>query len=375
MGKGSSSTTYSQRPLTSEEKAVLQQQADYLATMKPVTSQLVGIAQNDLNTMFTPDWSQLYNQTMNNVQNITSEYGQLQSGIIPKAFEDAQQAYMNRTYENALGNKLAALSKKGVVDSSRYNTAVNDIQQNLASEMSKNYTNNFNTYANLLSNKANLATLPMTAAAQAANESMKRPLGLIGAAQGNADRINQALNTTSNMMSNATTATTTTHGGDLFGSLLGIGGQIGSALIMCFGKGTRILTDYGSIPIEELQVGDTVVAKEGVEKVVEVISTGKQPIISVYAGDYVVNVTPTQPFFTREGQKPITDIYEGDEILTASGFEKVSEINETGEIAETFDMLVTGSGTFYADGVCVEGFTKEELQTAKEALAQAEVTE
>lgn len=213
MGKGSSSTTYSQRPLTSEEKAVLQQQADYLATMKPVTSQLVGLAQNDLNKMFTPDWSQLYNQTMNNVQNITNEYGQLQSGIIPKQFEDAQQAYMNRTYENALGNKLAALSKKGVVDSSRYNTSVNDIQQNLASEMSKNYTNNFNTYANLLGTKANLASLPMTVAAQAANESMRRPLGLIGAAQGNADRINQALNTTSNMMSNATTATTTTHGG------------------------------------------------------------------------------------------------------------------------------------------------------------------
>ena len=159
-----SKTTMQQRPLTDAEKKIYAQQSAYLDKATPVIYGLMDKGQSNLQNVYTPNWSDLYNNYNNEINTLISQYKDLTNGVLPSAYTDSKQTYYNRLYENTMGTGLAKMAKSGVINSSRFNTATNDWQKNLASQMSKDYTDDINTQNTLLNSRYNYLSAPMDAA-------------------------------------------------------------------------------------------------------------------------------------------------------------------------------------------------------------------
>ena len=136
MGKKGGSS-YHERPLSEEEKQLLRQQQIYLASIQPSIDKLVTRGTNLLDNVVNPDWQSIYTNTVNDIDGLRKEQAELATGKLPKAYADAKTDYFNRIYENTMGQQLSAMAKKGIVDSSRFNSTTNDMQKNMAAQMSK----------------------------------------------------------------------------------------------------------------------------------------------------------------------------------------------------------------------------------------------
>lgn len=128
MGKKGGSS-YHERPLSEEEKQLLRQQQAYLASIQPSIDQLVSRGTALLDDVVNPNWSSIYSQTVNDVDNLRKEQAELATGKLPDAYANAKTNYFNRIYENTMGQQLSAMARKGIVDSSRLNSATNDMQK------------------------------------------------------------------------------------------------------------------------------------------------------------------------------------------------------------------------------------------------------
>ena len=155
--KGGSS--YHERPLSEEEKQLLRQQQAYLASIQPSIDQLVSRGTSLLNDVVNPNWSSIYSQTVNDVDNLRKEQAELATGKLPDAYANAKTNYFNRIYENTMGQQLSAMARKGIVDSSRLNSATNDMQKNIAAQMSKDYSEDLNTQKGCWTKNINLHSI------------------------------------------------------------------------------------------------------------------------------------------------------------------------------------------------------------------------
>lgn len=351
-GKGGSS--YHERQLTPEERALIAQQQQYLASIQPGIDKLIGAGISGLNDVINPDWQSIYSQEVKDINQIRKEQAELATGKLPQIYSDSKKLYFNRMYENTMGNYLAKMAKSGVVDSSRFNTSVNDVQKNFAAEMSKDYTQDLGMASKLLDQKYEFAKAPMESAMRANKASFQNPAQHIGLAMGLGDQINQSVQTTGQL--NNGRGYVTQEGPGFFGGLMsGVG-----SYLACFPKDTLIATNRGDLPISELEAGDIVIAKDGVEKIVKVVPMSEEELIYLETSTHDVHTTITQTVCTRNGFKHLYEVAEGVEILTDTGFEPITAIHPTDEYERVYELIVTGSNTFYAQGICVEGLDEED---------------
>lgn len=353
MGKKGGSS-YHERPLSEEEKQLLRQQQIYLASIQPSIDKLVSRGTNLLDNVVNPDWQSIYTNTVNDIDGLRKEQAELATGKLPRAYADAKTDYFNRIYENTMGQQLSAMARKGIVDSSRLNQATNDMQKNMAAQMSKDYTDDIKTQSGLLDQKYHFAQSPMEIAKKANQYSFANPEQYLQLAQGQHKSNTEAIQTTGQL--NNGRGYVTQNGSGFFGGLMqGVG-----AYLACFPADVTIETDYGYIPINEVQEGDIVVAKDGIEKVLQVVECGVQETMILTTDNHQVETTHTQTVWTRDGLKSIDELDVGIEVLTDNGFERITNFSG-GRIVPVYELVCTGSNLFYANGIVVEGFTEEEL--------------
>jgi hypothetical protein len=91
--------------------------------------------------------------------------------------------------------------------------------------------------------------------------------------------------------------------------------------IVCFTKGTKILTDKGQVSIEKIKVGDMVMTRQGFKPVVNTMSRIKEVITNLG-----LTGTPEHPIFTKAGIKPLAKVCETDIIYIWN--DKLSTIEE-----------------------------------------------
>ena len=356
MGKGG--TSYHERQLTPEERALIAQQQQYLASIQPSIDTLVSRGTSLLDDVINPDWNSIYSQELKDVDQIRKEQYGLTQGELPQAYTDAKMNYFNRLYENTMGKGMAAMAKNGVIDSSRFNTTTNDFQKNLTSQMSQDFTNDMNMQKNLLDQQYRFANAPMEMAQAANKAAFGNPAQYLALAQGQNQANNEAIQTTGQL--NNGRGYVTQNGSGFFGGLAsGAGSYLGS--LACFPSSVKVATERGNIPINELEEGDIVISKDGIQKVLEVLNCGEKELIALYTENHGVITTPSQTVVTRSGIHRIEELRPGIEVLTDTGFECIVDIDETGETDTVYELIVTGSNLFYANGICVEGMTEEEL--------------
>jgi hypothetical protein len=353
MGKKGGST-YHERPLSEEEKQLLRQQQRYLESIQPSVDALVSKGTDLLSGVVNPNWQSIYSQTVNDIDGLRKEQAELATGKLPDVYTNAKKDYFNRIYENTMGQQLSAMAKKGIVDSSRFNSTTNDMQKNMNAQLSKDYSEDLKTQSGLLDQKYQFAMNPMELAHKANMYSFANPQQYLQLAQGQNSSNQQALQTTGQL--NNGRGYVTQNGSGFFGGLMqGVG-----AYLACFPAEVTIETDYGYIPINEIQEGDIVVAKDGIEKVLKVIECGLKETMILSTDNHQVETTHTQTVWTRDGLKAIDELDEGVEILTDSGFEHIINFS-AGRVVPVYELVCTGSNMFYANGIVVEGFTEEEL--------------
>lgn len=353
MGKKGGST-YHERPLSEEEKQLLRQQQRYLESIQPSVDALVSKGTDLLSGVVNPNWQNIYSQTVNDIDGLRKEQAELATGKLPDMYTNAKKDYFNRIYENTMGQQLSAMAKKGIVDSSRFNSTTNDMQKNMNAQLSKDYSEDLKTQSGLLDQKYQFAMNPMELAHKANMYSFANPQQYLQLAQGQNSSNQQALQTTGNLQNGR--GYVTQNGSGFFGGLMqGVG-----AYLACFPADVTIETDYGYIPINEIQEGDIVVAKDGIEKVLKVVECGLKETMILSTDNHQVETTHTQTVWTRDGLKAIDELDEGVEILTDSGFEHIINFS-AGRVVPVYELVCTGSNMFYANGIVVEGFKEEEL--------------
>ena len=347
-------STYHERPLSEEEKQLLRQQQRYLESIQPSVDALVSKGTDLLSGVVNPNWQSIYSQTVNDIDGLRKEQVELATGKLPDAYTNAKKDYFNRIYENTMGQQLSAMAKKGIVDSSRFNSTTNDMQKNMNAQLSKDYSEDLKTQSGLLDQKYQFAMNPMELAHKANMYSFANPQQYLQLAQGQNSSNQQALQTTGQL--NNGRGYVTQNGSGFFGGLMqGVG-----AYLACFPAEVTIETDYGYIPINEIQEGDIVVAKDGIERVYKVIDCGLKETMILSTDNHQVETTHTQTVWTRDGLKAIDELDEGMEILTDSGFERITNFS-AGRVVPVYELVCSGSNMFYANGIVVEGFTEEEL--------------
>lgn len=216
---GKSKTEYHERELSPEEKQLYSQQVQYMQSIQPGIDALINKGMSNLNKTFDPDWNKEYGTYKDNIQDILDRQTTLLDGNLPQQWQDAKQNYYNRLYENTMGSGLQSLAKNGVISSSRMNTATNDWQKNLSSQMSKDYTNDVNTYNNLLNTRESWLNRGFSVLGQAASQSRQQATDYFNAATGTQKSNTDALTAIGNNNNNR--GYVTSSGGSFLGNLLG----------------------------------------------------------------------------------------------------------------------------------------------------------
>lgn len=350
---GKSKTTIHERQLTPEERQLIAMQGRYLNSIQPSIDALVNYGTNQIQNVVTPDWQKLYNDQTAEMQQIKNEFAPLSQGILPSVFANAKQNYFNRMYENTMGKNLASLAQKGVVDSSRFNTATNDLQKNFAAQMSQDYDNNLKTAAGLLDQRMRYASTPIDYAQKAHQASFAPVQNSLSLAQGQNQATNQALQTQGQLNNGRTFATQSSSGGFLGGAL-----SMAGSLIACFPSYVMVeMHDGHEQSIISIEEGDKVKTRHGYATVVENRHMGKQQIFLLVTANHKLRTTATEVFNTLEGRKPLSELTEHDKVETKDGFERIDFILDTDDKEEVYELVLdTDDNMFLAEGIYAESF-------------------
>ncbi len=120
----------------------------------------------------------------------------------------------------------------------------------------------------------------------------------------------------------------------------------------CFAKGTKVWTLTGPLAIEEIRVGDRVLAEDPLSgeldyKPVLQTTTGHQPMIAIDAGDERIVATKGHVFWVSGlGWRMAKNLKVGDRLHDVSGW---AEIKALGDVAadETHNLVVADFGTYF----------------------------
>lgn len=218
-GNVSSTTTYK---MSDEERALLNQQLEYLKEIQPNMSKLNQRAGDLLWNSWADtqaDFNGMNQKAQEQISNAQNTLGQLANGRLPQAYTDNMTQAIQSGVQNSVGNLLNTMGNNGVINSSVMNQGMNDINKNVANTMAQNFTNNIQTVGGLANDQIANAGQNITTAAGAQDAAINIPkqmwqlsLGLDSANTGTLGSIAGKYGTT--------TQTQKTGGGGL-GSFLG----------------------------------------------------------------------------------------------------------------------------------------------------------
>lgn len=350
------------------------------------------------------------------VAGISDAMKNVTNGILPAAYAAARQQALNADLKGTVGNSIANLANRGIVNSSITQNSLNDISRNASDTLARNYADDLQQQMNLLtqregtasnmyntrnqaalgnynvgSNKAeniyNSSTSTANSILNAANQlygnrtltAQNKLSGAASAQAGSYEPVQQYLNIGSQMlqpsmsmyntmysgrMGTGTVTSTTSSGGGKGSSGIASGvGSIGSALIVCFTGKTLITTPDGYKEIQDIQPGDIVLSvRDGeiVPKAVkEVMPPHKAQIVNVYFDNGTVwHTTPSQRYFDGKHFNFV-------ECATTPAMVRGGKPSEiityefTGEEDWVYDFVVNGraaDNVYFANDVAAEGF-------------------
>jgi serine protease inhibitor len=128
------------------------------------------------------------------------------------------------------------------------------------------------------------------------------------------------------------------------------------SFVICFAKGTPVLTPDGEKPIDQLQPGDLVLARDegNLEgelrpKRVEAVHTNEAQIFEIHVGEQVIRTTAQHPFFVRKrGWTPADQVRPGDSLSTNSaGWIAVDDVRPTSATETVYNLRVADYRTFF----------------------------
>lgn len=133
----------------------------------------------------------------------------------------------------------------------------------------------------------------------------------------------------------------------------------------CVVRGARVRTRKGSLPIEELAVGDEIVTLSpgGAEqpgRVTRIESARVTEFLRLtLAGGRMLCVTGQHPLATEDAWVRAEALREGDRVRTETGFAAIERIEKIIEGAEVYDLTVEPNPNFFAGGVLVHNALKK----------------
>lgn len=367
--KGGSSTTVQSYKPTEQEIRLQKAAADYSEAIAPnalwLNNVAKGLLQDSLGTIQVD-----YNQLLKNANQQTSAAQQgvsnLTQGVLPSAYQQNMENSIRTGVNNTVGNAISGLGARGILDSSVTNTAMNDISKNASDTMAEQYQNNIGVLNGLYGQQASLAGQGITTSAAAQEAAQQPALNLWNASLGlNNGGTLGALNA---MKGTGTTTSTASQGGSGWGSFLGGALNLGASVIACFSEETPIKMADGDIrAICRLKVGDKVMAydhinnTESVEEITEFMKPRYSDVYIVICQDEEgtmrnVGTTLTQPLLLDDGTwRDVAMLRIGDTLKVVG---KVKGIAYSGE-RKVYDLKITGSNTYCANGFIAKGATNE----------------
>lgn len=365
--KGSSNTTVQSYTPTEQEIRLQKQAADYSEAVAPNALRLNNEAAKLLfgnlgNTQVNYD-SLLANA---NKQINAAQQGisGLTQGIIPSEYQKNFEKSIASGVENTMGTALDNLASRGVLSSSVTSKALDDISQNIADTSAQNYLNNISTLNGLYGQQASLAGQNIATSAAAQEAAQQPAINLWNASLGlNSGGTLGALSAIGNQ--GTTTSTSSTSGGSgLFGGI--VSGLASNAGLFCFTEETKVKTPAGDKYIRHIQKADKVMAynsqdNDTEEEVIETLKPTVQQTYAIITKDKTGKVnkvftTLSQPLMLADGEfTPLAELKINDELMNVG---KITAIAYSGE-RKVYDLKLTGSNTYYANGFIAKGGTNE----------------
>lgn len=121
----------------------------------------------------------------------------------------------------------------------------------------------------------------------------------------------------------------------------------------CFAAGTSVLTETGSQPIEKIQVGDRVLAKDietgelRFQPVLKTTVRRPKQLVRLMFGEEVIDSTPKHRFWkSGTGWVAATDLKPQDLIHTATGSAELTAV-ESGPVESTYNLVVEKFHTYF----------------------------
>lgn len=183
-GKGSSTTTYTASP---EERELIAQQLKYQQAFYPNVLALNDTAKDLLFGSYgtvQADYNKMNEDAQQQIANAQQNIGNLQQGILPESYTQNMTDSIRSGVTNTVGSALNSLGNRGVLNSSVTNSALNDIDKNVANTMAQQFQNNIATQSQLAGQQIQNATAGTTASAANQEAAQQPALNLWNASLG-----------------------------------------------------------------------------------------------------------------------------------------------------------------------------------------------
>lgn len=365
--KGSSSTTVQSYQPTQYELELQKISADYANSIKDNALKLNDSGANlyfDSLADTKVDYNKLLNEAQGQIGAAQQGVAGLTQGILPEEYQKNMENSIKAGVQSSVGSMVNDLGGRGVLNSSVMNTQLQGINDAAANAMAEQYNNNIGTLNGLYGQQSALAGQNITTAA-GAQEAATNPgkaawemsMGLNGSTLG-------ALSAMGGQGTTTSTQKQSGGSGLLGGVLTGLAGNSG---LFCFTEDTKIKTPDGERKISELNIGDKVISYsilddcDRYETVTEVMKPHYSDVYTVVCEckqgkKRYVNTTLSQPLLTEDGYFIVVGEMPIGTKLKGAG--KVISVIYSGE-RKVYDLKVSGSNTYYADGFIAKGGSDE----------------
>ena len=203
MGGKGGGTSYTERPLSDEEKSLIGIQTNYINSLQPAVQALVSKGTSAINGVITPDYQNIYNAAQGKMADNSASVDSLAKGILPSNYTDSKKAYYDQLANNSFGSMMSDKVSKGIIGGSSLAKSLDGFQKNMAAQMSKDYNNDIATQSGLLQQQQSSIMSPLQVGQAINQASFGNASNYLGLASGQGTQGNQTLDSIGNLKNGA----------------------------------------------------------------------------------------------------------------------------------------------------------------------------